>query len=58
MDVEQFLKTGNSDLLPLLQPGDTIIVSGSASDVFTRFIGIVRDIAIIANAIYLISRID
>ena len=58
VDVEQFLKTGNSDLLPLLQPGDTIIVSGSASDVFTRFIGIVRDIAIIANAIYLISRID
>jgi hypothetical protein len=58
VDVEKFIKTGNSDLLPLLQPGDTIIVSGSAYDVFTRFIGIVRDIAIIANAIYLISRID
>ena len=58
VDVEQFIKTGNSELLPLLQPGDTIIVSGSAYDVFTRFIGIVRDIAIIANAIYLISLID
>jgi hypothetical protein len=58
VDVEKFLKTGNSDLLPLLQPGDTIIISGSVADVFTRFIGIVRDIAIIANAIYLISRID
>jgi hypothetical protein len=58
VDVEKFIKTGNSDLLPLLQPGDTIIVSGSAYDVFTRFIGIVRDIAIILNAIYLISRID
>ncbi|TFG96904.1 MAG: hypothetical protein E4H13_11600 [Calditrichales bacterium] len=58
VDVEKFIKTGNSELLPLLQPGDTIIVSGSAYDVFTQFIGIVRDIAIIANAIYLISRID
>ena len=58
VDVEKFIQTGNSDLLPLLQPGDTIIVSGSAYDVFTRFIGIVRDIAIIVNAIYLISLID
>ena len=58
VDVEQFIKTGNSELLPLMQPGDTIIVSGSAYDVFTKFLGIVRDIAIIANAVYLISRID
>ena len=58
VDVEKFIKTGDSDLLPLLQPGDTIIISGSAYDVFTRFLGIVRDIAIIANAIYLISRIE
>ena len=58
VDVERFIKTGDSDLLPLMQPGDTIIISGSAYDVFTRFLGIVRDIAIIANAIYLISRID
>jgi protein involved in polysaccharide export with SLBB domain len=58
VDVEKFIKTGDSEMLPLLQPGDTIIISGSAYDVFTRFLGIVRDIAIIANAIYLISRID
>ena len=58
VDVEKFIKTGNSELIPLLQPGDTIIVSGSAYDVFTRFIGIVRDIAIIVNAIYLISLIN
>ncbi len=58
VDVEKFIQTGNSELLPLLQPGDTIIVSGSAYDVFTRFIGIVRDIAIIVNAIYLISLIN
>lgn len=58
VDVEKFIKTGNSEMIPLLQPGDTIIISGSVSDVFTRFLAIVRDIAIIANAIYLISRIN
>ena len=57
VDVEQYIKTGNSSLLPVLHPGDTIVVSGSIGDVFARMLGIVRDIAIIANAIYLVSRI-
>ena len=57
VDVEQYIITGNSTLLPVLRPGDTIVISGSIGDVFTRMLGIVRDIAIIANAIYLISRI-
>ena len=57
VDVEQYIKTGNSSLLPVLHPGDTIVVSGSIGDVFARMLCIVRDIAIIANAIYLISRI-
>jgi len=57
VDVEQYIKTGDSSLLPVLQPGDTIIVSGSIGDIFARMLGIVRDIAIIANAIYLVSRI-
>ena len=57
VDVEQYIKTGDSTLLPVLQPGDTIVVSGSIGDIFARMLGIVRDIAIIANAIYLVSRI-
>jgi hypothetical protein len=57
VDVEQYIKTGDSSLLPVLQPGDTIVVSGSIGDIFARMLGIVRDIAIIANAIYLVSRI-
>jgi protein involved in polysaccharide export with SLBB domain len=58
IDVEDYIRTGKSDLLPVLRPGDTIVVSGSVQDAFTRFIGIIRDIAIIANAIYLVSRIQ
>jgi protein involved in polysaccharide export with SLBB domain len=57
VDVEIFLKTGNNELLPILQPGDTIIVSGSISDIFTRIVGIMRDMAIIANVFVLASRV-
>ena len=57
VDVEKFLKSGNIELLPVLQPGDTIIVSGSIQDVFTRLVAIFRDIAIIANVFILASRI-
>jgi protein involved in polysaccharide export with SLBB domain len=58
IDVEKYIRTGESSLLPVLRPGDTIVVSGSVQDAFVRFIGIMRDIAIIANAIYLVSRIQ
>jgi len=57
VDVEKFLKTGSIELLPVLQPGDTIIVSGSIQDVFTRLVAIFRDLAIIANVFILASRI-
>ncbi len=58
IDVEKFIKTGDSSLLPVLQPGDTIIVSGSIADIFTRIVGIVRDIAIIVNVFVLASRVN
>jgi len=57
VDVEKFLKTGNVELLPVLQPGDTIIVSGSIQDVFTRLVAIFRDLAIIANVFVLATRV-
>ena len=56
IDIEEFLKTGNVDLLPLLQPGDTIIVSGSMQDIFTRVVAVFRDLAIIANVLVLANR--
>lgn len=57
VDVEQFLKTGDNTVLPLLQPGDTIIVSGSIADVFMRMVAIARDLAIIVNVFVLASRV-
>ncbi len=58
VDVNEFLKTGNNELLPLLQPGDTIMVSGSVQDMFSRFVGLMRDIAIIVNVFVLANRMN
>lgn len=57
VDIDRFLKTGDITLLPVLQPGDTIIVAGSFQDIFTRVVGIMRDLAIIANVFVLASRL-
>lgn len=57
VNIEEFIKTGNKDLLVPLQPGDVIIVSGSISDIFGRIVGVMRDLAIIANVIVLATRI-
>lgn len=58
VNIEEFIKTGNQDLLIPLQPGDVIIVSGSISDIFSRIVGFVRDIAIIVNVVVLATRVN
>jgi len=58
VDVEKFLKSGDIELLPALQPGDTLIVSGSVQDIFARFVAIMRDIAIIMNVFVLANRVN
>jgi protein involved in polysaccharide export with SLBB domain len=55
VNIEEYLKTGNQDLLIPLQPGDVVLVSGSIADIFARIVGILRDIAIIVN-VYVIAR--
>jgi hypothetical protein len=57
VNVDNFIKTGNSDLLPVLKPGDTVIVSGNVADIFAYIVGIMRDLAIIVNVFLVASRI-
>lgn len=57
INLEEFIKTGNKDLLVALQPGDIIIVSGSISSIFRNVVSVMRDLAIIANVILIASRI-
>jgi protein involved in polysaccharide export with SLBB domain len=58
VNVKEFMNTGNKDLLVPLQPGDLVIVSGSALDIFATVVGIARDIAIIANVFVLIRAVQ
>jgi protein involved in polysaccharide export with SLBB domain len=58
VNVKEFMKTGNKDLLVPLLPGDLVIVSGSAIDIFATVVGIARDIAIIVNVIVLAQRLQ
>ena len=57
VNVDVFIKTGNSDLLPVLKPGDIVIVSGNVADIFAYIVGIMRDLAIIVNVFLVASRI-
>lgn len=56
VNIAEYIKTGNQDLLVPLQPGDVIIVPGSVADIFARLVAIVRDIAIIVNVYVLAQR--
>jgi hypothetical protein len=58
VDVERFLKTGNKDLIPPLEPGDVVIVSGSVINVFSQVLGWARDIAIILNVFLLVQALN
>ena len=58
VNMEDFLQTGNYDLLPDLKPGDTIIVPGNVMSYFSDFINIVAKLALIVNIYYTISRIN
>ncbi len=49
VNIEAYIKTGNDEALPTLQPGDVVIVPGTISDIFGRIVAVFRDFAIIAN---------
>ncbi len=57
VDVEEFLKTGDSGMLPILQPGDTVVVPGSLTNIFLNIVAFMRDVAIIVNVFVLANRI-
>lgn len=56
VNLKEFMKTGNKDLLLPLQPGDLVIVSGSVADILQRVVAIARDLAIIVNVWVLARR--
>ena len=53
VNLKKYLKTGDKRLIPSLRPEDTVIVNGSAWQLFTEAMTVTGSVAIIANAYFL-----
>ena len=55
VDVKAFLKNGSSDLIPVLRPGDTVVVYGTTMHFVQKFFEFTYRIAILAQVYALIT---
>jgi len=55
VNVKKYMATGDINLIPVLEPGDTVVVSGTVFRMFARFASFVSQLAIVANVIVLLS---
>lgn len=54
IDIEEYLKTGDKSLIPVMMPGDTIVVSGTVFKAFSQAVVFISGIATVAAAYFLI----
>ena len=57
VNIKKYLETGNPDLIPILKPGDTVVVSGSTYYAFTKAVDWLAQIAIILSVYVAVSNI-
>ena len=57
INIKKYLETGDPDLIPVLKPGDTVVVSGSTYYAFTKAVDWLAQIAIILSVYVAISNI-
>ena len=57
IDMKEYLETGQTGLIPILKPGDTIIVSGSTYYAFTKAVNWLSQIAVILSVYVAINNI-
>ena len=50
-NIDEFVRTGDTLLNPVLYPNDTVIVPGDALNVFREVLGIVRDVALVLGTL-------
>jgi len=56
VDLKELLEGGSSEEVPVLMPGDTVIVPGNLYRLISRAVSIVSQLAIVANVYYLFFR--
>ncbi len=49
VSIKKYLNDGNIDDIPILMPGDTVVVSGSIFHAFDRFAGFLAKLAVIVT---------
>lgn len=52
VDIKKYLKTADQRLIPLLEPEDTVIMSGSIWYVISNVVTVVAQLAVVANVYY------
>jgi hypothetical protein len=57
INIKKYLETGDPDLIPVLKPGDTVVVSGSTYYAFTKAVDWLAQMAIILSVYGAISNI-
>lgn len=55
IDVDKYLDKGDESIIPVLKPGDTILVSGSTWHHINSFVEFTTKIALLAQVYYLIT---
>ncbi len=55
VDLKEYIETGNEDLIPVLKPGDTVIVAGSIYYAFFRVADFMSKVAIVVSVIAAIN---
>ena len=58
VDLKEYTKTGNKDLIPILKPGDTIIVPGTTYYALSKAAGWLANIVIIFSVYNLITGLN
>lgn len=55
INVKKYLQTGNQDLIPLLKPGDTIVIKGTTFSWIQNFFSFLASFAVFAQMFYFIA---
>jgi polysaccharide export outer membrane protein len=57
VDIRKYLETGDFSLIPEIEPGDTVVVSGSAYNWFANAVDVAAKLGILLNAFVLMDRL-
>ena len=55
--LKEYIETGNEDLIPILQPGDTVIVSGTIYYAFQKMAQFLSNIAVVISVYTAVSNL-